>query len=63
MDNKSSYELAKWVSTRVYSIDLETRAVISNELDREFLELESNAAVLWQEILNNEYNFTPEVNF
>lgn len=61
MVNKNSYELAKWVSTRVYSIDLETRAVISNELDREFLELESNAAVLWQEILNNEYNFTPEL--
>ena len=29
MDNKNSYELAKWVSTRVYNIDLETRAVIS----------------------------------
>ena len=43
MVNENSYELAKWVSTRVYSIDLETRAVISNELDREFLELESNA--------------------
>ena len=40
------------------SIDLETKAVISNELDREFLELESNAAILWQAILNNEYNFT-----
>ena len=61
MSNENSYELAKWVSTRVYSIDLETRAVISNELDREFLELESNAAILWQAILNNEYNFTPEL--
>ena len=61
MSNENSYELAKWVSTRVYSVDLETRAVISNELDREFLELESNAAILWQAILNNEYNFTPEL--
>ena len=61
MVNENSYELAKWVSTRVYSIDLETKAVISNELDREFLELESNAAILWQAILNNEYNFTPEL--
>ena len=59
--SKFDYYLPQWISTRVYKTKNETRAVISNELDREFIELDGNSSVLWDCILKNEEGFNSEL--
>ena len=51
--SKFDYYLPQWISTRVYKTKNEIRAVITNELDREFIELDGNSSVLWDCILKN----------
>ena len=55
------YDCPEWISSRIYKTENETRAVISNEKDREFIELEGNAAQLWDKVLEFENEFDADL--
>lgn len=52
------FYLPPYIATRVYEKKNVIRAVIINELDKEFIVLEENAALLWKALLESENEFS-----
>ena len=57
---QNKYYCPEWISSRIYKTTKEIRAVISNEKDKEFIELDGNAAKHWDIVLDHEDEFDSE---
>lgn len=55
------YFIPSWVSSRLYKTDTEIKAVLVNEIDKEFIILEDNSAKLWKVALENENRFDAKI--
>ena len=52
-----NFFLPKYIATRVYHNANAIKSVIVNEVEKEFIELENDSALLWESILKHEDKF------